>query len=330
MTFTRSINKTVGLTNTVRMWSVQPAPYKKPLPFYSRTARQTPYPGIPGLVGDHMYSVTTSNDSDDNNSLVIATNAARTKLVDKVNEGQIAALGLTVASWRSSLDMIAGALTSLASKRVRAKRYYSKKTSELYLEGVFGWLPLIDDIWKAYNVLQTTYPTSRVHSSGRASNFSMKSSSTYRFSVHHKVSVRAAATVRVNNLNLALLNQLGLLNPAAIAWDAVPYSFVLNWFIPVGTMLNSLTDFVGLDVFDEYYTAFRVKETGGSILDTRKRPYVWVPRACSQVSTERKLGIPPYQLPRVQLPTVNLTKALIAFSLFDSARESTPPRRKFR
>lgn len=277
-----------------------------------------------------MASYSKSYNSSDQNSLNIASNAARGAMVSKLNEGSSAALGLTIMDWRSSLDMIAGALTSLASKRVRARTYYRKKVSDLYLEGIFGWLPLIEDIYTAYGVLQTTYPVERIKGRGRASNYASHSGGSSVFDTYHKVSVRSAAEFRVNNLNLALLNQLGLLNPASIAWDAVPYSFVLNWFIPVGAMLNSLTDFVGFDVQNGYYTAFQVKEVSGRVLDTSRSPHSWYPRWATSVKVERKLGIPPYNLPKVQLPTVNLTKALIAFSLFDGARESTPPRRKRR
>lgn len=323
-----SINKTVGLTNTVRVWSTQPAPYKRPLRFYSRTARQTSYPGIPGqIVSDDMYSSVTSTNSRDNHAITIATNAARSKLVYKLNEGESAALGLTILDWRKSLTMIAGALTSLASKRARAKLYYSRKASDIYLEGIFGWVPLITDIYAATKVLETTYPTERLKAKGDATNSYTISSANTRAVVLNKVSVRAAAEFKVTNLNLALLNQLGLLNPASVAWDAVPYSFVVNWFIPVGQMLNSLTDFVGLEAKNAYYTAFSVKEASGSVLDHSRTPPRWSPRACSSVKTERELGLPPYKLPPVSLPTVNLTKALIAFALFDKARESTPPPR---
>lgn len=321
--FMPSINKNVGLTNIVRVWSVQSAPYRKPLPFLSRTARQTQYPGTTGQVGDAMYSQVTAMFSQDVHSLTIATNAARSKLVNKLNEGQIAAIGLTIMDWRTSLNMITGALTSLASKRARARLYYDRKASDIYLEGIFGWLPMISDIYAAVQVLGTTYPVERVKGSGKATNsYTIKSTST-QAAVFTKASVRASAEFKVTNLNLALLNQLGLLNPASIAWDAVPYSFVLNWFLPVGQMLNSLTDFIGFEAQNAYYTAFTVKEASGMVLDTSRLPYKWAPRACSSVTTERKLGLPPYKLPPVSLPSVNLTKALIAFALFDKTRE--PP-----
>lgn len=328
--FMPSINKTMGLTQVYRNWSTQPAPYRKPLAYHSRTSRQTRYPGASGLVSDSLYAAVTFKNSLEVNALNIANNAARGQLVYHLNEGESAALGLTIADWRKSLDMITGALISLASKRARARLYYSRKASDIYLEGIFGWLPMIMDIFAATKVLATTYPVERLKGKGNAScSYTIQDDST-RGVVYTKTSVRAAASFRVTNLNLALLNQLGLLNPASIAWDKVPYSFVVNWFIPVGQMLNSLTDFIGLDVVDPYYTEFTVKEASGSVLDTRRAPYKWVPRDCSSVTTVRKLGVPPYKLPRVSLPTVNLTKALIAFALFDKVREPTIPPRKRR
>jgi hypothetical protein len=39
---------------------------------------------------------------------------------------------------------------------------------------------------------------------------------------------------------------LGLTNPLAIAWELVPFSFVLDWLVPVGTWLQSLDATLGV------------------------------------------------------------------------------------
>ena len=59
--------------------------------------------------------------------------------------------------------------------------------------------------------------------------------------------VRVKGEVGVINPNLYLLQQLGLLNPASIAWELVPYSFVLDWFSNIGQVLGQFTAFAGLD-----------------------------------------------------------------------------------
>jgi hypothetical protein len=52
---------------------------------------------------------------------------------------------------------------------------------------------------------------------------------------------------RLSNPSLAQLNGTGLLNPALLYWELMPYSFVVDWFIPVGDVLASLTAGLGLE-----------------------------------------------------------------------------------
>jgi hypothetical protein len=44
-----------------------------------------------------------------------------------------------------------------------------------------------------------------------------------------------------------MLNQLGLLNPLSFAWEITPWSFVVDWLIPIGPVLSALTAPVGLN-----------------------------------------------------------------------------------
>lgn len=58
--------------------------------------------------------------------------------------------------------------------------------------------------------------------------------------------VSRSATVEISNPNGWLRERAGLNNPAAVAWDLVPWSFVVNMFVNTGQLVNSITDFVGL------------------------------------------------------------------------------------
>jgi hypothetical protein len=48
--------------------------------------------------------------------------------------------------------------------------------------------------------------------------------------------------------HLSELQQLGLTNPALVAWELVPFSFVFDWFIQVGDWLTGLTALQGVTV----------------------------------------------------------------------------------
>jgi hypothetical protein len=57
-------------------------------------------------------------------------------------------------------------------------------------------------------------------------------------------------TYRLDSADRALLAQTGIDNPALLAWELLPYSFVVDWFLPVGNYLQSLTDFAGFTFVD--------------------------------------------------------------------------------
>lgn len=117
--------------------------------------------------------------------------------------------------------------------------------------------------------------------------------------------------VRVTNPNLLLFNQLGLVNPAYVLWDAVPFSFVADWFLPVGRYLQSYSDWVGLHLDDPMTTYhWRGMETGP---DAHNAGY-----SCSYNTyrTDRVLGVPSLKFPaEARLSDGDLWKAVTSAAL---------------
>lgn len=64
----------------------------------------------------------------------------------------------------------------------------------------------------------------------------------------HKV--RGEVLFTVNNPLLRAVDQLGLTNPLSVAWELVPLSFVVDWFVPVGNLLSSVVAPQGVDFVD--------------------------------------------------------------------------------
>jgi hypothetical protein len=62
-----------------------------------------------------------------------------------------------------------------------------------------------------------------------------------------------------NHRGLRSLNQLGLLNPWGLAWDLVPFSFCVDWVLPIGPVLYALTAPAGL-IFVDGSISFRNSE----------------------------------------------------------------------
>jgi hypothetical protein len=146
------------------------------------------------------------------------------------------------------------------------KRTVRKSASDmggLWLEYSFGWKPLVDDIYSAVNVIQRPFPCKRCK--GRAKGL-------YATTVWHpnlpystgydeytwKTMYHLEANVSVSNWVAWRANELGLINPLSIAWEVVPFSFVVDWFVPIGNYLQSLTDFVGLNLENAFNTLYRV------------------------------------------------------------------------
>lgn len=143
------------------------------------------------------------------------------------------------------------------------KKRGSKNFANNYLEFHFGWSPLVSDIGSAIDTLQNGVPPIRVRGTGNSKRIYMLSqpSSYYswtskKFDIHHMATI--GATVQVTNPNLHLATQLGLVNPATIAWELVPFSFVVDWFVNVSDFLGQFTDFWGLSLTDTYRTHYQV------------------------------------------------------------------------
>lgn len=318
---TRFASKTNGLETWSRTWEVSPKrPYSKPLPFKSEWRKENQYPGWVETRGEQINDLAYVRC----NTMQLPSGVAgraRTAWVEKAKGGIAADLGLTVATWKSSLSMVSGAIRSLTKRAERAQLYYSKKSSSLYLEGIFGWVPLMQDIYNAYEVLSDLSPTANKTTVRiRDSRVRTLNESTIRGPLQSVIGVQVGGSLRCVNPNLGLLERLGLVNPAAIAWDAVPYSFVINWFIPVGGYLKSLSDMVGWEEQNTWTTTFVRKEFAGSVLyqdwdDDGK--YKWGPRRVTIGSVNRGPGIPSREFPNVRLPTADLYKATVALALLD-------------
>lgn len=138
-----------------------------------------------------------------------------------------------------------------------------KYRSNDWLEYTFGWAPIIQDVGKSVEILQREFDSSRVRGNKSGSfdisddegdpGISPGDQSVARLgSCFLKVST--SGQVVATNPNVLLANQLGFVNPASVAWDLVPFSFVIDWFIPVNKFILSFTNDFGVEVRDPLRT----------------------------------------------------------------------------
>jgi hypothetical protein len=126
------------------------------------------------------------------------------------------------------------------------------------LELQYGWKPLLDDVYGAaetiarergdrplINTIRKTASVKRNHeafSNNAGAGYTMTSSS--RSAVNAMCSI--AITYEVRNDALRLASSIGLTDPALLAWELLPYSFVVDWFLPVGGWLERANATSGL------------------------------------------------------------------------------------
>lgn len=142
----------------------------------------------------------------------------------------------------------------------------AKAFGDNWLKYHFGIEPLVKDIHAAIDTLQKPMNSKRVKGKATIPSRRLDSGNngeSVRWEV--KTSCRMGCTVTVNNPNLYLANQLGLVNPASFAWELIPFSFVVDWFTNVGQFLSQMTDFAGLSVSQAFTTVYQ-RSTGSANL----------------------------------------------------------------
>lgn len=175
------------------------------------------------------------------------------KLRGKLYKGS-AALGVTLGSYKQSREMIVKRYQQMTNQWEHLSKVLSSRNRKrgdqltgAHLELIFGWKPLLSDIYAAaMTVVQEANVSPFIRASSSQSFVVAASAMSGSHTAIGRATVTRAAQVRITNPNLWLLERYGVLNPAAIAWDLVPYSFIVNMFVNTGQLVNSITDFAGL------------------------------------------------------------------------------------
>lgn len=111
--------------------------------------------------------------------------------------------------------------------------------ADTWLSLKWGWLPLLNDIHEAMNAYdanrnpQRTYRT-RVRKTCKALlNINDQGEGSGQGGPFY-ANAHGSTEYRVVYKELNVLDSLGLTNPAAVVWEKIPFSCVLDWFIPIG------------------------------------------------------------------------------------------------
>lgn len=176
-------------------------------------------------------------------------------------KGTSAQLGATIGEYSSSARMIRSRGEQLANladnvrkiwtrKRKKSKKFRNryKTCADLWLEYSFGWAPLLGDLWSGLNRMSQPPPQNiAVYAKGKISYEFGLDRPGDGYSGSLTLTVVMFGDVKITNPNVALLADLGLMNPAAIAWELMPWSFVADWMFDISSMIGSWSDNFGRD-----------------------------------------------------------------------------------
>lgn len=216
-------------------------------------------------------------------------NAARRMSTQMLNDlkDQRVNLSMALASRKQTASLLASSARTLHNSatsalkgnfkkafRVLGLRYRPQQSvANKYLALVFGYRPLINDIYGLYEELcspksnrmmvvvrgkanervRRNVYTSSVYTDSGSYNFGRGIA---RLEQHDNITQKMSWWFELDSKFLQDLARNGLTNPAVVAWDLVPFSFVLDWLLPVGRVLNALDAQVGFNYLGGSHTTF--------------------------------------------------------------------------
>lgn len=125
------------------------------------------------------------------------------------------------------------------------KALFQMETASAWLAMRYGWQPLLNDIYQGLLLIQNR----EAHADASYTRFrsSVSRSKVTQIkspglpSSKQEVICRYSVIAKVNTSYLTSFRTLaacGVVDPEVVAWELLPYSFVVDWFLPVGTYLE--------------------------------------------------------------------------------------------
>lgn len=242
-----------------------------------------------------------------------------------------------IATYRQTVDMVTSRTRQIAEAAKQLKRRNLRgfldvlglaRRGELrnnfastWLEYHYGWVPILSDIHEILSIESNRALRSTIRVSHRKTGVYVGAppnnwdhpKRAVNATFNDIVTVRAVCTLL--NPNRVTFSQLGLDNPALLAWELLPYSFVVDWFVPIGPYLESQTAAGNFQITDASVTSTRHTNLQAIYYDNVPEFLSPGRMLCEGYRKVRNIGIPPMPLPSFGIPSFNLTRFFNATAL---------------
>lgn len=130
-----------------------------------------------------------------------------------------------------------------------------KSQANRWLEYQFGWTPLVNDIFGTYEQIQKGFRENEqrfsvVRTVNNGNGLPLLTGAFDKYT-HYEgsstLSVRTKLYCKVSNETLANLTSIGLTDPVQVAWALVPFSFLVDWVLPVSSFIEAAGAVKGVD-----------------------------------------------------------------------------------
>lgn len=154
---------------------------------------------------------------------------------------------ITQGDWKSALTALRLTPGQQTIKKFR-KKVEAGDFSGALLAIRYGWEPLLQDLYQLMLAVE-----GRSKNRGLVFRGAKRVTQTADVSsdpAHYPMPGQQSCTVKYKVIlteATTVVRNLGLLDPATVAWEKTPWSFVVDWFIPIGNYLSALGFFFGLD-----------------------------------------------------------------------------------
>jgi len=251
-------------------------------------------------------------------------NLANARALDELNESIRGSTDLSIDAFqldktlalRKDIGKVVSSLLKI--KRNPANwRLFTNTTSSVWLQWVYGIKPTLQSIHDIVHHTSNFYQEEGIMFKGRGTvkrsvavpddnvpDISFQG--TTQCSTSRRCEIKCFLCIPNNSLtNIARLTSL---NPASIAWELMPFSFVVDWFVNIGGYVRNLETAL---IYQRYFKyGYQTISYSHSATYNYTRRHSWLPATGVISGTGSWRGMSRSELsgfPRPQLPSLNTT-----------------------